>query len=54
MILKPLHVSVSNTAGMLRPIANAVIPTFSNGLEIPDAYFRDLKASDALRLRVRT
>ena len=48
MILKPYMFSVSNTAGMLRPIRNAIVPTVSNGLRTPDAYFRDLKAPDAL------
>jgi len=48
MILKPYMFSVSNTGGMLGPIANAIVPTVSNGLRTPDAYFRDLKAAAAL------
>ena len=51
MILKLYMFSGSNTGGMLGPIANAIVPTVSNGLRTPDAYFRDLKAAEALPLR---
>ena len=54
MILKLYMFSGSNTGGMLGPIANAIVPTVSNGLRTPDAYFRDLKAAEALPLRGRT
>jgi len=54
MILKPLHVFRFEHRWHASSDSKRDRPYVSNGLRTPDAYFRDLKAPDALRLRVRT
>ena len=44
MILKPYMFSVSNTGGMLSPIANAIVRTVSNGLRTPRRIFPRLES----------